>query len=262
MLRTTVGSVEVAALIDTNFTFPVGNVYPDTPDAAQRFAHLLTEDGGLRMICACFLLRANGRTILVDTGYAEAGEARLLAELAEAGVQAAEIDTVVFTHLHPDHTAWNIDRATGAPTFARARYLAPQADWDHFSSQNADHFRRDVEPLEAAGQLDRFSGEHTISPSITTLPTPGHTPGHSSLAINSAGAQGFILGDVLLSPLDIVDPELANGFDVDSAQARATRRTILQRLEASGEVVGSAHLAPGLGRLAASDSGRAWQPLG
>ena len=260
MLRTTVGSVDVAALIDTSFTFPVANVYPDTPDAATRFASLLTDDGGLPMICACFLLRADGRTILIDTGYGEAGEARLLAELAEAGVQAAEIDTVVFTHLHPDHTAWNIDRKTGSPTFARARYLAPQADWDHFSAEAADPFRRDIEPLDSAGRLDRYSGEHAVSPSITTLPTPGHTPGHSSIVISSGSDQGFILGDVLLSPLDILDSQLTNGFDVDGDQARATRQTVLQRLESSGEVVGSSHLAPGLGRVT-TDGGRAWQPL-
>ena len=261
MLRTQVGSVEIAALIDTSFAFPVHNVYPNVPDASQRFAGLLTDQGALPMICACFLLRAGGRTILVDTGYAEAGQAQLLSEIAAAGSQPDEVDTVVFTHLHPDHTAWNIDRNTGRPTFARARYLVPQADWDHFRAQGSDNFQRDLAPLATADQLDYFTGEHSLSPFLTTVPTPGHTPGHTSLVISSGGAHGFILGDVLLSPLDVLDTTLENGFDVDGAQARVTRQTVLTRLEESGEIVASSHLAPGLGRIATTDDGRAWQPL-
>ena len=261
MLHTKVGSGEIAALIDTSFAFPVHNVYPNVSDASQRFAGLLTDQGDLPMICACFLLRAEGRTILVDTGYAEAGQAQLLSEIAAVGSQPDEIDTVVFTHLHPDHTAWNINRSTGRPTFARARYLVPQADWEYFRSQESDHFQRDLAPLATAGQLDDFTGEHSLSPFLTILPTPGHTPGHSSLVVSSGSVHGFILGDVLLSPLDVLDATLANGFDVDGAQARATRQTVLTRLEASGELVASSHLAPGLGRVIASDDGRAWQPL-
>ncbi len=261
MLCTKVGSVDIAALIDTSFAFPVHNVYPNVSDASKRFASLLTDQGNLPMICACFLLRAEGRTILVDTGYAEAGQAQLLSEIAAAGIQPAEIDTVVFTHLHPDHTAWNIDRNTGRPTFASARYLVPQADWDHFRAQDSQHFQRDLAPLAAASQLDYFTGEHGISSFLTTVPTPGHTPGHTSLAINSGSAHGFILGDVLLSPLDILDATLDNGFDVDGAQARITRQTVLTRLEASGELVASSHLAPGLGRVATTGEGRAWRPL-
>ncbi len=262
MQRANVGSVEVVGLVDTRFAFPVGGVFPEIGKAASQYRHFLTPDGDVPMICACFLLRADGQTILVDTGYAEAGDARLLPDLETAGVKLADVDTVVFTHLHPDHTAWNIDRKTGDPTFPNARYWAPQADWDFFDAQGADHFTRDMKPLQAAGQLDLFSGEKTVTPSLTTLPTPGHTPGHSSIAIVSGNDRGFILGDVVLSALDVQDPDLVNSFDTDSDQARQTRLTILKRLESGQELVGAAHLpGEGLGHFGLMEGRRVWRPL-
>ena len=66
--------------------------------------------------------------------FAGGTDGRLLDELQAVGVRPEDVDTVFFTHLHPDHVGWNLSREGEAPrlTFPRARHLAHQADWDAF----------------------------------------------------------------------------------------------------------------------------------
>ena len=61
-------------------------------------------------------------------------DGQLLVELQAAGVRPEDVDTVFFTHLHPDHVGWNLSQggANPRPTFPRARYVVPQTDWDTF----------------------------------------------------------------------------------------------------------------------------------
>ncbi len=260
MQRAQVGNVELIGMVDTHFSFPATDIYPEAGDALGRYARRLSPEGALTPICACFLLRADGQTILVDTGMGPDGEAQLQMELSAAGVAPPDVDTVVLTHLHPDHIGGNIDRESKQASFPKARYWAPQADWDAFGSHDA--FKRDVAPLQSLERLQLFSGEKTLTASLTLLPTPGHTPGHTSIAIVSAGEQGFILGDVVISQISIDEPSWKVVFDSDSAQAEATRRRILDRLEAGGEVVGASQLPPqGMGRFVKASGGRVWQPL-
>lgn len=263
MQRTQVGQIEIAALIDGGFTFPVERVYSEAGTAMEPFRHYLDSDGQLTMACTCFLLRGGGRTVLIDTGLGPESEGQLLTELQSVGVSPDEVDTVCFTHLHGDHTGWNIDRGSGRPVFARARYLVPQGDWDHYRAQaEARSFTRDVAPLESLGCLELVAGDHAVTPAITAVSTPGHTPGHLSFAVVSGAERGFILGDVVLSAIDTEEPTFTNTFDTDHPLAERTRLAMLDRLEASGELVGAAHLpAPGLGHFVRADGRRTWRAL-
>jgi glyoxylase-like metal-dependent hydrolase (beta-lactamase superfamily II) len=265
-LRTiSVGTVRVSALVDAVQAYPAAAVYPRGGDIVERYRGLLDENGAVVLNFASFLVHDGARTVLVDTGWGPEHGGQLLAELAAAGATAGDVDTVIFTHLHGDHTGWNLDRASGKPLFPRARYLAPRADWDHYSAQDPKpaSFVRDMLPLESAGQLDLLSGEVVLSPSLVAVPTPGHTPGHTSVAITSGGEHGFILGDVVISPIDPQEPELENVFDWDSAIAGATRRRTLPELAANRAMVGASHLPPpGLGRFVELDRRYAWAPLG
>ncbi len=265
MQKAQVGSVTVVALVDNVQAYPASAVYPKAGDALQEFARYLDASGAVALNFAAFLVADGDRRILVDTGWGPEYQGKLLEELSAAGVRPDEIDTVVFTHLHGDHTGWNIDRATGRPLFARARYLVPRADWDHYAGQQPppDSFVRDVRPLEAAGCLELIEGERRLTDAVTTVPTPGHTPGHTSVAIVSGGEHGFILGDVVLSPIDAEQPELENSFDWNHEMARETRLRVMDRLEAERALVGASHLPPpGLGRFVRAEGRRIWQALG
>jgi glyoxylase-like metal-dependent hydrolase (beta-lactamase superfamily II) len=257
--RTRVGDVEIISLVDSNFRMPPERVYFEAGDRINAYRHYLLGDGAVYMDCNAFLLRTAGTTVLVDTGQGPEAEGRLLSEMDDAGVLPVEVDVVVFTHLHGDHTGWNIDRESGEPTFKRARYLVPRGDFEHYKGGNSRSFERDIAPLQKLGSLELIEGEHPVAPSMVTVATPGHTPGHTSIAIDSGGERAFILGDVVLTQVDAEEPEWPNTFDSDHEVARRTRLAMLDRLEASRELVGAAHLpAPGFGRFVRVEGRRSW----
>lgn len=262
MQKTNVGNVQVVALVDNIQPYPLSAVYPGLRDAAPYRQHLDDQDR-VPLNFGCYLAVDGEVTLLVDTGWGPEYNGRLLDELREAGVEPSSITHVLFTHLHGDHTGWNIDRATGKAIFENAQYLVPAGDWKHYSErENAASFTRDVVPLEATGRMRLVEGELAISPALTAIPTPGHTPGHTSVAVTSAGEAGFILGDVVISPIDATEPTLKNSFDWDSAIAEQTRLATLDRLVGSNALVGASHLpAPGLGRFVAVEGKRYWRGL-
>ena len=76
-------------------------------EALRHYAHHLDAEGRVPLNFGCFLLRADGRTVLVDTGNGPEADGTLMAQLSEAGVQPGDIDTVVFTHLHGDRVGFD-----------------------------------------------------------------------------------------------------------------------------------------------------------
>lgn len=263
MQKVRVGNIEIVALIDTIQAYPAADVYPEAGGALENYRHYLEADGTLALNFASFLFEDGGTTVLVDTGWGPAYEGKLLEELDAAGVDAGDVDIVIFTHLHGDHTGWNLDAATGRPRFSKARYLVPGADWAHYSKQGnpASSFETDVRPLSNAGVMDLFDGEKVLTPSAIAVPTPGHTPGHTSVAITSAGEHAFILGDVVLSHIDAENPSWPNSFDWDNETARATRERTVSRLVENQAMVGASHLPiPGFGRFVRRGAGTAWDP--
>ena len=261
-----VGSAMVIALSDTEQAY-ARTIYPEVDEAAWApYRDQLTPDGQVLLNFACYAIRADGRTVLVDTGWGPGYQGRLLDELAAAGVPLDEIETVVFTHLHGDHIGWNLvaDGGPPRPRFPRARYLVPEADWRHYRSQPQPPalFREQILPLADLGVKDLIGGDHVLSPSVTTIATPGHTPGHLSVAITSGGEHGFVLGDVAITPIEAHETDWINRFDWDATLARRTRHTVLDRLERERALVGASHFPrPGLGRFVRTAGRRVWQPL-
>src|SRR6266849_3218874 len=146
----TVGDVEISHLYDlvADFPFPrtLDQAFPTVPAEAwepyrREYPSLFGPGNVPRFHVGCYLIRSRGRTILVDTGVGPSslGMAKLFGtgghlpdRLRSAGVSLQDIDTVMFTHLHPDHVGWNLQQEGGQyrPTFPRARYVAHRADWD------------------------------------------------------------------------------------------------------------------------------------
>jgi glyoxylase-like metal-dependent hydrolase (beta-lactamase superfamily II) len=271
----TVGAIEVVAIPDGAADLPR---WPLDPEIARRPVawadYAARNPGGFhgsdhrwRIHNTCYLVRAQGITILVDCGvgvgpYPWYGGLRgaAMAELGSAGVGPGEIDRVFLTHAHPDHVGWTWDEAASAPRFPRARYLLHRRDRDHFSGRAPvpKHYTRFVAPLEAAGRLDLLDGETEIVPGVTALETPGHTPGHMSLLVRSRG-EGFVIsGDVLNSPMYVSEPDQPFASDFDVEQAIATRTTLVERIEAEGWRLAAAHFpAPGFGHVVRVE-GRRW----
>ena len=104
--------------------------------------------------------------------------------------------------------------------------------------------------------------DQQLTSEISTLATPGHTPGHMSLMISSQGENGLVLGDVLHNTAQIENTDWVSRADIDPAQTRITRRNLMDRLEREGIPVAAVHLArPGFGKIVRENGRRFWQAV-
>ena len=264
-----VGNVEIISLSDGAGEMQMPDVFPKVPPAEwKRYPDTISSEGRLAANFGCFAVRSQGKTILVDTGIGPGYPGRLMDELKDKGVGIDDITVVAITHLHPDHVGWNISQHGGQQrlTFPKARYWIPSVDWEHFRQpevlEQAAFVEDMVLPLEKLGALELVEGETSISNEVTMLPTPGHTPGHMSIAITSQGEHGFILGDIAGQPFQAQETAWEMTFDNDKDQARRTREAVLERLEREGSLVGGGHFAPpSFGRFVRSEGRRYWQGI-
>lgn len=274
--KTTIGNVEITSLSDGYLGFPTGDFFPSVPSEAwEPYKEYLNSDGNLSLNMASFLLRSDGKTVLIDTGlgadssnFQDAKSGLLIKDLKDKGIGLDEVDIVIMTHLHPDHVGWNFsqDGEAKKPTFPKARYYAPEADWKVFTRMvgmgNADHVRDSVMPLEELGLLELFEGEQALTSEVTTLPTPGHTPGHTSILISSNGEKGIITGDATHTPVQTHETAWSPRADRDATLSTASRHKIMDHMEQENGLFISGHYpSPGFGRLVRLEGRRYWQAL-
>jgi glyoxylase-like metal-dependent hydrolase (beta-lactamase superfamily II) len=245
-------------------------------DAWEPYKQDHLEDGHLQLYYGLFALRSQGRIVLVDTGmgpgpHPTRGNRRgdLLNQLKLQGVNPEDVVYVVHTHLHADHVGWNITQEGGQPraTFPRAKYLVPRDDWEHFTEpavlETAPYVRDSVVPLEGLGVMELIEGEHTITPEISTVPTPGHTPGHINVIISSQGQKGVVVGDVLHSKVQVQEPGWCSRADIDRELGQRSREAMLERAEREDFIVAAGHFKPEdhFGRVIRVEGRRYWQVL-
>jgi len=284
--KLTVGNVEILVMHDAESALPLEMTFPnvsgeDWAPYKERYPEAFNGPDNLRAHFECYLVRSQGQIILVDTGIGTATtnpgtiegllggsvEGSLVSELASAGVQPGDIDTVFMTHLHPDHVGWNLSGGESpSATFPNARYVAHQADWAAFSSPKDEEifgfnfWESTVAPLERLGVLDLLEGEKSLNSEVTAIATPGHTPGSMSLSISSAGESALILGDVFHNPAQVTETDWAFSFDYDSDQAIQTRGRMVDQAEAGNIPIAICHTT-GFGRVVRTGGRRYWQVL-
>jgi glyoxylase-like metal-dependent hydrolase (beta-lactamase superfamily II) len=270
-----IGNVEILSLSDGMLEFDLCNFFPTIPDEHWHpYESHLTPERHVRFNLGSYLVRADGRTILVDTGLgpkpAEMPEApwgTLLDEFTAHGVRPEAVDMVVMTHLHRDHVGWNLRSQAGqySPTFPNARYWMSTKDWEacHQPEVQRDRFPNAptcVWPLADLGLVELMAGEHALTRELTALPTPGHTPGHMSILITSQGERALILGDVAHNPAQVHETDWVSRADMDPEVTKSTRRALMERLEREGMVVAAGHFpAPGFGKIVRLEGRRYWQ---
>jgi glyoxylase-like metal-dependent hydrolase (beta-lactamase superfamily II) len=249
-----VGAFEISVLVDGEGSFAtVGEAFPAL-DATEEW----------RLPVNAVLIRGAGSTVLVDTGlgpeprtFMPGAGARLHAELERAGSSAAEVDLVVHTHLHVDHVGWD-------GTFPNARYVVPTDDWSYFISeeslQQRPHLGDRVEPLDDAGLVVLVDGELEVASGVRLVPTPGHTPGHASVFVESQGSELAVLGDVVVHELQLADPDLVYVSDHDPVLSASMRKRVPGELADRGTAVIVSHFH-GPGRFGRNGAGFDWSSL-
>ncbi|MAA75481.1 MAG: MBL fold metallo-hydrolase [Salinisphaeraceae bacterium] len=206
------------------------------------------DEGNLLMTIQSFVIEAGGKTILVDTGVGN-DKPRMsdffshldnpfLEDLARAGFPAESIDMVVCTHLHIDHCGWNTRLVDGkwVPTFTQARYVFVEKEYEYWKVQpnegeNANVFDDSVKPVIDAGLVDLVAADHELVPGVRLEFSPGHTPGHVCIHLDSGGQEALITGDLIYSPLQCANPDITSNFCSDPAQEARTRRDFFTRYQ-------------------------------
>jgi len=272
-----VGNAEIMSLSDGSLEFDLCNFFPTIPqEHLHQYAWHLTTEQHVRFNLGSFLVRSEGRTILVDTGMGpkpadmpDAPWGILMDEFGANGVRPEDVQMVVMTHLHRDHVGWNLRAQEGkySPTFPNARYWASAKDWEacHQPEVQSARFPNApacVWPLAELGLVELMDGEHVLTRELTAIPTPGHTPGHMSILITSQGERALILGDVAHNPAQVHETDWVSRADMDPELTKTTRRTLMERLEREGMVVAAGHFpAPGFGKVIRLEGRRYWQVL-
>jgi glyoxylase-like metal-dependent hydrolase (beta-lactamase superfamily II) len=176
-------------------------------------------------------------------------QTKFLELLKEAGCAADKVDTVVCTHLHVDHVGWNTMKKDGkwVPTFPNARYLIGRQEYEHWSKEGdveAQEILSDsVKPIFEKKLATLVEMDHRISKEISLTPTPGHTPGHVSVMIESKGSRAMITGDMLHHPCQFGHPEWSPPFDSDPAAGAKMRRSVMERVAGQPVLVIGTHFA-------------------
>jgi glyoxylase-like metal-dependent hydrolase (beta-lactamase superfamily II) len=225
---------------------------------------LSADRGHLPLNIHSWLVRQDGRTVLIDTGagndkarphakYFDRLHTPFLKTLADAGVVPEEVDYVLLTHLHVDHVGWNTRLVEGrwVPTFPNARYVFSRAEHAYFTDP-ANHNERNrtsfmvqrdsVDPVIEAGLADMIEvdGREVIE-GFAFHPAPGHTLDHAVITLAAKGETALFSGDAMHHPLQVERPEWNSVFDAFGDQARTSRKWLLDQAAQRDASVFTAH---------------------
>ncbi|MFV3074249.1 MBL fold metallo-hydrolase [Niveispirillum fermenti] len=277
--RFKLGTMEVTAIYDGNLRLSTSLLKNITADDLESLlaARFLSSAEGVQTAVNAYLVNTGDRLVLVDSGAAgllgpDAGG--LVANIRAAGYEPSRIDTVLLTHLHPDHAGGLLSR-DGKAAFPNATVRASQADIDFWLSAevaakapaDAQPFfkmaRDAVAPYQAAGRFKSFAADEELLAGIRAVEAGGHTPGHSGFLLTVGDESLLVWGDIIHShAVQFARPEVAIEFDIDSNRAVATRKRLLEWTAGKRIWVAGAHLPfPGIGHVRAEGTGYGWVPL-
>jgi len=210
------GQLEIFLVSDGRFRLDGGAMFGVVPKTL--WERQMTPDSRNRVTLGlnCLLVRAAGKTILVETGAGDKFDAKwqdiygiehtvsLLDSLRAAGVGPDEVDIVVNTHLHFDHCGGNTRRDSDGrviPTFPRARYIVQRGELEHARQpterDRASFLPDNFEPLAASGQWALVEGNAEIVPGVELVRLPGHTRDMQGVRLTSAGRTAIFFADLV-----------------------------------------------------------------
>lgn len=274
-LRWTIGDVRVTRIHEGAFDLPCDVLFPGSDPADLQAMdwlkpYFVNADGTVSLSIHTLLVETPSLRIVVDTCMGNDKDREMVGNRLDTdyldrfeaqGVARDRVDMVLCTHLHNDHVGWNTMLRDGewVPTFPNARYLFGRTEYEFWKEnpQTGDDralFVDSVQPVIAAGLADFVDTDHRICDEVQLRPTPGHTPGHVSVMIESQGERAMITGDATHHPSQWTRPEWAAMVDTDPEGSVRTRRALAEEFsDYPILVIGTHYMAPCAGHLVSSD---------
>jgi glyoxylase-like metal-dependent hydrolase (beta-lactamase superfamily II) len=270
--RHKIGDIEVTQLSDGTASFPladtfVRNVPKDQVEKALAASYLPTDK--MTVFFNPMMLNTGGKLVLIDTGNAPNpnGPVGLTqSNMIASGVDPKNIDLVVISHFHGDHIA-GLRNADGSLAYPNAEVKVPAAEYAFWMSD--ENMNKAPDAMKGAFQLVRkvfgdmgsrltqYEMDKEVAPGLTPFATLGHTPGHTSFALQSGKDRLLIQSDVTNNPaLFVRNPGWHVMYDMNPQQAEETRRRFFDRASADRTLIAGFHYPfPCLGYVEKEDTG-------
>lgn len=254
-LKWKIGEVEVFQIVELEAGKIIQESIKDAiPENTQKinwlYPHFADKGGSLKALVQGFLIKSGNLNILIDTCNGNDKERTdipewsnlqidFLKRLCDTGVSKKDVDIVACTHLHMDHVGWNtkLEDDAWVPTFPNAKYIFVKGEYEYWSKKPKKEIADDkaafddsVTPIIKTDLAELVEVNYNIDQSISFIPTPGHTPYHVSVLIESSGKQAIISGDVIHHPCQIVNPEWITIADTFPEKAVESRKGILKEI--------------------------------
>lgn len=272
--RMGVGDIEVNAVLDGYIDFNMAlfpKADPAEVDRLRREAFLPPDR--VRGAVNAYVVNTGDRLVLIDSGARDLlapSLGRLPDNLKAAGIDPASIDTVLLTHMHPDHVGGLL--AGTAAAFPNADMAVSETEWgfwynDTIMAGAPDGAKRFFTAARDAtapykDRLKPFSADVEVAPGISAMALPGHTPGHTGFMVSSGDKRLLIWGDIVHASLfQFAHPDWTITFDVDQDQAAKTRLKAFDMAVADRLPIAGMHIPfPGFGHVDKSGDAYAFVP--
>ena len=284
--RYKIGDYEIIQLMDGARTFPmpdkfVANISKD--QAIQAAAAAYMPEGKVTIPFSPMIVNTGSKLVAIDTGNglgAFAGSKGVVGQargnMEAAGIDPKQVDIVLISHFHGDHIG-GLKNADGSPAFPNAEIKVPAVElafWsDEANASKANGFNKgqfpNVKKLMAELKVTPYDADKEVAPGITSIFTPGHTPGHMSFAVASGSKRTLVQSDVSNIPsMFLTHPDWQVIFDNEPDVAIATRRKVYDMAAAEKMTVVGYHFPyPCVGHVEKDGAGYrlvpvAWDPNG
>ena len=275
--RFMVGDFEVTSVSDGTIKLPVLQLLRGNPVQLAKALKRGFLGEQVETSVNAYLVNTGSKLVLIDAG---AGTlfgptvGKLLTNLRAAGYQPEQVDEVYITHLHGDHVGGIA--ANGQRAFPNAVLRLDKRDADFWLSEanmNAASAEMkpffqgamvSVKPYADVGRLKVFDGSTELVPGVRAIAAHGHTPGHTTYAVESKGQKLMLWGDLMhVAAVQFEQPAVTINFDTDSSAAAKQRMQAYKDAARNGWMVGASHLSfPGVGHLrAGTGKGYVYVPL-